>query len=274
MSIQQDYTHCENIIKHHSASFYKAFKILPLSKRNAIYAIYAFCRMADDAVDIHHDRHALDLLYQQLQDFNHGNIPDTPVFRALSHVFQSFDCDTQPYFHMLEGQYLDLDFKTPLSMDEFNQYCYYVAGTVGLMLLPIIATKNQDQLREVALSLGSAMQITNILRDIGEDLKINRIYIPKEVMDKHDVKDFSSGVTAEFVKMWEYMAQIAESQYKHLSQHLHLFDQDSQKALLRSKLFYQGILNAVRKNHYDCLNQRAYLSSWEKMKLLLKSNYQ
>ncbi len=99
--------------------------------------------------------------------------------RALRHVFNTFDMDIQPFYDQLTGQEMDIHFSSPKTLQQLEEHSYYVAGSVGLMLLPIIATENQQYLKKTAVDLGLAMQITNILRDIGEDFyQKNRIYLP------------------------------------------------------------------------------------------------
>lgn len=279
MSLIADYSYCENIIKANSKSFYAAFSILPKAKRNSVYAIYAFCRYADDSIDVLHSLDKLLELESLLNQFKENNTPDTPIFRALEDTFQTFDIDIEPFYHMIEGQKLDFNFTQPTSIEALQKYSYHVAGTVGLMLLPIIATKNKDQLRDAALALGEAMQFTNILRDIGEDYRENRIYIPSDLLSKYPraldaIK--TNKVNDDFIRVWEILASIAEENYNKFFEKLHLFDDDSKKAVVNSAIFYGEILNVVRKNNYNCLSQRQYVSSFDflnvKIKNLLEKN--
>ena len=270
----QDYKYCENIIKTNSKSFYAAFSTLPNQKRNSIYAIYAFCRFADDSVDVLDSKESLLSLENSLKELISGNPPDTPIFRALSHTFDLYDIDTEPFYDMIIGQLSDFEFVQPNSLKDLSDYSYYVAGSVGLMLLPIIATKNQSQLKYVAKSLGEAMQFTNILRDIGEDYDSNRIYIPTELLDKfpNSLEAIKTKVVNDdFIKCWEHLAQLAEKNYDFFFEHLYLFDIDSQKAVAKSALYYGEILNVVRKNNYDCLNKRQYVSSFDILGARLKA---
>lgn len=279
MSLKQDYKYCENIIKENSKSFYAAFSILPKEKRNSIYAIYAFCRFADDSVDILNSREKLLNLEKSLDSLIAGNCPNTPIFRALEDTFRLYNIDKEPFYDMLRGQLSDFEFNQPKSLKEFNDYCYYVAGTVGLMILPIIATENQSKLKDISLSLGQAMQITNILRDIGEDYDSNRIYLPVNLLDMfpnaiNAIK--TKTVNDDFIHVWEYLSQIAEQNYKLFFDNLVLFDNDSQKAVARSAIYYGEILNVIRKNNYNCLSKRQYVSSFDilnaRLKLLLANN--
>ena len=272
MSLKADYRYCEKVIKQHSASFYKAFSKLPKPKRNAVYAVYAFCRLADDAVDVYADAAALNEIEAALRAFEVGDMPDSPVYRALDDVFKRYEMAISPFYHMIEGQRMDLQFRRFEQVSELERYCYHVAGTVGLMLLPIVATENHNDLKEAAIQLGEAMQITNILRDVGEDLDRGRLYLPTEWLIRFGVDEASLNekkVTGGFVNLWEHAAGSAETSYETHLKLLALYDADAQRAMRRSILFYREILNAVRRNQYDCLTKRAVVPNLRKLQLLL-----
>lgn len=274
MSLKEDYKYCEEIIKVNSKSFYSAFKILPEQKRNSVYAIYAFCRLADDSVDILNSKDKLADLENSLNSLVEKHPQSTPVFRALKDTFEVYKLDSYPFYDMIEGQKSDFNFKQPENLEEFKDYCYFVAGTVGLMLLPIIATNNRRQLVSVAKSLGEAMQITNILRDVGEDYDLGRIYIPKNLLDNYPTafKAISEKkVNNDFIGCWEELAHLAEENYSYFFENLELFDSDSIKAVARSALYYGEILDVIRKNDYDCLSKRQYVSSFDYLNVRLKS---
>ncbi len=274
MTLIDDYRYCENIIKENSKSFYKAFSILPREKRNSIYTVYAFCRHADDTIDLFNSIDKLLKLENDLDRFTKGNIPDTPLFRALEDTFNRFPIDTEPFYDMIKGQKMDFNFTQPKDMAEFERYCYYVAGSVGLMLLPIIARENSENLREVGLGLGEAMQITNILRDIGEDYRQGRIYIPVDLLDEFPraIESIKTNIiNDDFIKVWESLAFIAEKKYKVFFKNLKLFDKDSRIAVASSALFYGEIMNVVRKNGYNCLSKRQYVSSFDALNSKLNS---
>ena len=132
MSLIDDYNYCENIIKIYSKSFYAAFSILPKPKRNAVYAIYAFCRYADDSIDVLNSLDKLLKLESYLDQLRQGNRVDLPIFRALEDTFKTFDLDISPFYDMIQGQKMDFNFIQPKDINEFKKYCYHVAGSVGL----------------------------------------------------------------------------------------------------------------------------------------------
>lgn len=276
MEFNQDFIYCKNIIKENSKSFYKAFSKLPEQKANAIFAVYAFCRTADDLIDLNNDKDSLILFKDELYKFSNGEIIDKPLWRALGEVFRNYDMNIKPFFQMIEGQLMDSNFKNIETQDELINYCYYVAGTVGLMILPILSTKNHKKLEEVAIKLGTAMQITNILRDIGEDLKINRVYIPKEIMDRFNYSYLNledNLINNSFINMWEFEANIAENLYKEVYEKINLFDKDSRSSVILASMLYKEILNSVRKENYDCLTKRNYVGILKKITTVIQCNF-
>ncbi|WP_339174758.1 phytoene/squalene synthase family protein [Solibacillus sp. FSL R5-0691] len=266
--LNEDLLYCENIIKKHSKSFYFAFSGLPAEKRYAVYAIYAFCRLADDSVDenpiaavksaaINQLRHELDL-------FSRHEERDHPLWRALRHVFNTFEMDIQPFYDQLTGQEMDIDFSSPKTLQQLEEYSYYVAGSVGLMLLPIIATESHQHLKKTAVDLGIAMQITNILRDIGEDFhEKNRIYLPEMERLRFGYGEEKLNqylIDESFINLWEHLAVRAETLYDIFSNHLMNYDDDSKAPLMTAATVYREILNVVRENQYDCLTKRNFVA--------------
>ncbi|MFB9330733.1 phytoene/squalene synthase family protein [Paenibacillus aurantiacus] len=266
--MKADFSYCETIIKKHSKSFYYAFSQLPPEKANAVYAIYAFCRTADDCADSNRPYterlESLQRLKHELDLFGDRAEVDHPLWRALRRVFTDYEMDIQPFHDQLTGQFMDLNFAIPKNMRELESYSYYVAGSVGVMLLPILASKPSEDLRSSSIDLGIAMQITNILRDVGDDFdNKQRVYLPEEEMARfqYTQADLRHGLINEnFVKLWERMAKRAESLYDQFYRNIPLFDADSRLPLSLSASVYRGILDAVRGSGYDCISRRNYIS--------------
>ncbi|MGD1815592.1 MAG: phytoene/squalene synthase family protein [Pleomorphochaeta sp.] len=276
-SLKKDYKYCEKIIKKSSKTYYKAFVKLPIDKRKAVFAVYAYCRYADDIIDIEKDRNKLQSLLRELDDFNKGLDIDNTIFRVLRDVFNKYDMDIAPFYDMISGQKMDLDFNGIETIEDLDNYCYYVASSVGLMILPIIAEKNYLQLANEAIALGKAMQFTNILRDIGEDFDNGRIYLPLDLIKKFNVNidDIKNKkVTDEFILLWEYLANIAQDYFNNFYKVVKRFDSDSIEAVLSSAVYYNAILDVVRENDYDCLSKRNIIIDYnifeEKYKKILE----
>lgn len=267
---KEDFAYCEKIIKDHSKSFYAAFSTLPKEESMSVYAIYAFCRKADDIVDEEASTEGLMKLRDQLKRFENGEEIDHPVWRALRVVFDTYEMDIEPFYDMIVGQEMDLSFKQPETQKDLEDYSYYVAGTVGLMLLPLL-TEDPKNARADALALGTAMQITNILRDIGEDYENGRIYLPKEVMTKFGYTEEMLGnkvINETFIDLWEYEATLAEKYYEQSFNLIDKMNRQAKKPLLLSLLFYREILEAVRLNDYNCFTKRGVVGKRRKVALL------
>lgn len=273
---ESDFALCEQTIRNHSKSFYKAFSKLPKQKALSIFAIYSFCREADDSIDVYRDVDRLNKLKRELDDFLAGEIPDRYFWRALVPVFETYEMNQQSFYDMLLGQEMDWAFQQPETQTELEEYSYYVAGSVGLMLLPILSDC-PDEIRSQAIQLGEAMQITNILRDIGEDFNNQRIYLPKEIMERFDVSlnSLEKGIINDsFIELWEYEAAKAEQLYSKAQTMLHTIHKDCQEALLLSIYFYKEILNSVRQSNYQCFNKRNFVKKSQQLELYQKAkNY-
>lgn len=264
--LTKDFKYCEKIMKKASKSFYYAFSKLPKDKAKSVYAIYAFCRIVDDSIDEEIDQNKqmakLEDLKNNLENLDHI---DEPIYRALSAVFNKYQCSKDPYFDQIAGQESDIHFSQPKDLEDFIYYSDLVAGSVGRMLLPILASQKEitDDLLESASELGIAMQITNILRDVGEDYHDRgRIYIPKSYMEKfgYTEEDLANNTINEaFKNLWEALAKEAEDRYDNFFDYLECYDPSTQEQIRKSALVYKEILNVVRENNYNCLTKRQYV---------------
>lgn len=266
---------CKQIIKKNSLTFYKAFsKIEDKKKRNAIYAVYAFCRYADDLVDEYQDEKALDQLEQELTQFKNGQPNSHFRWIALNHYARPFYGETydyQPFFDMIKGQRMDLNHQGYETFEDFLGYCYHVAGTVGLMLIPILAPESNNELDDFAVNLGYAMQITNILRDVGEDHRHHRVYLPKDLMEEANFSrdDLARGIiNIEFINLFETLAKRAEAYFEEALNKIDLFPNDAKLPLALSIILYRAILDACRESRYQVFTQKNFVSHESKNRLI------
>lgn len=267
-----DFAVCEAIIKKASKTFYAAFSQLPQEKAWCIYAIYAFCRRADDLIDEDQNIAGLEKLQADLKRFEKNDIPDEPLWRALAVVFKHYPLSFAAFYDMLEGQRRDYSFQQPDTQVELLDYAYFVAGSVGIMLLPILS-EDWQSIQPQGKKLGEAMQLTNILRDVGEDYQNGRIYLPKELMKKYHVteKDLAAGVASEnFIQLWEHEAQWAEAAYGESLTMLEKIDPDCREPLLLASYFYREILATARKNNYQVFLKKTKVPERRKLSLLLE----
>ncbi|WP_285803862.1 phytoene/squalene synthase family protein [Alkalicoccobacillus plakortidis] len=272
-TLEDAYQDCHKIINRHSKTFSKAFSLLPAAKRKAVWAIYAFCRSVDDIVDEGANPHEeLAEFEKQFELFLNQELPlEQSMWLALDDVFKKFDVNKQAFTDMIKGQQMDLVKNRYYTMEEVEEYSYYVAGTVGLMLLPVLAPNNHKQLEAGGKSLGTAMQITNILRDIGEDIQRGRIYLPSDLMDLFGVTEEqikASEVTDSFIELWEHMATRAEDLYKLALESIEYYPIDARMPVKGAAYMYRAILNSVRRNQYQVFTTRSFITQEEKQNIL------
>ncbi|TMU88119.1 phytoene/squalene synthase family protein [Bacillus sp. BHET2] len=262
--ILEAYDQCENIIKQHSKTFYRAFSLLPKNQKKAVWAVYAFCRRVDDIVDEgtspSEELRQFEMEFESfLKGFNHNDA----MWIALDDVFKNFNMDIEAFRDMIRGQRMDLSDRVYVKMGDVLDYSYHVASTVGLMLLPVLAPGKEEQLRDDGIYLGYAMQITNILRDIGEDLERGRLYIPQDLLVKYEytVTDLMEHRNNEaFRSIWEEMASLAEDYYEKAFRTLNLYPVYSRTPVKGAALLYRAILGEVRNNHYNVFSEKHNVS--------------
>ena len=179
----------KRMVKKSGTSFFWSMRLLPAGKRNAMYTIYAFFRHIDDIVDGEKDvSEKLELIEawrQELDNIYDKKIPVTEIGRKIYKNCMRFKLPKSEFIRMIDS--ITMDLPTPVQapcIDEFNRYCRGVAGVPGSLSLRIFGVKDEDLIEKLSTSLGNALQITNILRDVKEDAQANRLYIPKEYLLK------------------------------------------------------------------------------------------
>jgi len=271
----QAYATCETVIRTHSSSFFHAFRHLPTPERQAVYAVYAFCRQVDTMAD--QDAQTAVKISQlraveaHIKAARRGDWMDNDaVWVALRDVFSRFPMQWDPFEDMVRGQYADVEFHAPQSLDDLLEYCYLVAGTVGLMLLPILAPGRAARLRHSAAALGVAMQLTNILRDVREDATMGRVYIPTEWMlaaGLHPEDLSSEHMPSGFVRIAERLAAQATSFYEMGLRVWRLYPLHSRLPLLASGRFYGAILEEACERGWDVFAERIVVGDDRKRQL-------
>lgn len=268
------YRRSEAIIKEHSKTFYQAFsKIKNKHKRRAVYVVYAFCREADDAWDKHQSLSKLEQLKVKLDQYRSGDLPKDKTFQALGLLHERFykHSDYQAFYDMIEGQMMDARHQTYETMEDLLKYCYYVASSVGLMLLPVLAPKKEQQLKPFAVQLGYAMQLTNILRDVGEDARRGYVYLPSNLLKAANIskEDLIQGhITTSFIEVFEMIAKQAEQYYELALKEIDEFDEDVKLPLHAAAVLYRDILNSCRASNYDVFTKKNYVNEARKQQLI------
>ena len=269
------YKECEKLVKSQSTSFYLASKTLPSNKRNAVYAIYAFCRLCDDIVDNDNKpsekRLALDEIRFSLKQITKCVYPN-PITLAVKDVINTYKIPVKYLEDLILGMESDIDFVRFNNFEELNLYCYRVASTVGLMCLNIFGYKD-DRCKELAKDLGIAMQLTNIIRDIKEDFELNRIYLPKDDLhnSEYSYDDLKNGkINANFNRLIKTQISRAEKYFSQSKPLKNLVNKDSRKCIELIAEVYIRLLRQMNKKPHLILKQRTNLTFMNKIHLLTK----
>ncbi len=272
-ALRDAYRYCQQIARMHAKSFYFSAQFLPVHKRQAIYAVYALCRHIDDAVDClvepseNAGREAVARWQTELDAVYHHYHHDktaienlSPVLRAWRDMLKTYSIPQALPLELMRGVLMDTHINLYESWDELKIYCYRVASTVGLMVTEIFGYQERETL-EYAESLGYAMQLTNILRDVGEDARMNRIYLPRDEMREfgYDETELKRGVVNEaFRCLLRFEINRARSFYAEAEKGIRLLDRDARFTVLLAARLYARILDDIEVNDYDVFTRRAH----------------
>ncbi len=273
--VRSAYDHCRRITRSKAANFYYAFRTLPAARRRAIYATYAFCRLCDDIADgtasSDEKRQEFDRVRQALAQGDDGATAD-PVFTALRHATTAFDIPLSYLEDVIEGVEMDLTRSRYANFDELKEYCYKVASTVGLISIEVFGYSEPDA-RKYAVDLGLAMQLTNILRDIREDIELGRVYIPQDELASfgYSEEELRAGVVNDaFRNLMAFQVARARKYFdsgRHLMPLLHLQSRACPAVLLA---VYSRILGRIESSGFDVFERRIGLSTTQKLLLMAR----
>ena len=280
--LEESYETCREITEVYAKTFYFGTSFFSEEKRKAVWAVYAWCRRTDDLVDKPRQetvslRVELAEWRARLRDIWRGRAHDSIDLALVDTVKKYPTLSITPFEDMIKGMVMDLDQNRFETFDELYLYCYRVAGTVGLMTMPIMGTapgKTYEQALEPALALGVALQLTNILRDVGEDRVRQRIYLPQEDLRRFGVTEQSllKGIKDEkYVNMIKFQIERAREWYKRAEDGIPMLAEDARLPVRASLDMYSSILSKIEDNNYDNFNKRAYTAKWEKLLMLPKS---
>jgi len=280
--LEEAYEQCRVITAHYAKTFYFGTSFFSEEKRRAVWAVYAWCRRTDDIVDKPRKetvslRTELAEWKARTKDIWRGVAYDSIDLALVDTVKNYPELSIQPFDDMIKGMVMDIDQNRFETFDDLYLYCYRVAGTVGLMTMPIMGTAkgvSYEQALEPALALGVALQLTNILRDVGEDRVRQRIYIPQEDLRQFGVSEASllKGVRDEkYVAMLKFQIERARKWYKVAEDGIPMLAEDARLPVRASLDMYSSILDKIEANNYDNFNKRAYTSKFEKLMMIPKS---
>lgn len=276
LDLDRAFALCGEITRDHSKSFYFSTSFLPPEKRRAIRAFYAFCRTTDDTVDVlsKSDAEARPFLDEWRRASRLP--PDDQVNPVLAAWTSTRDRYAVPQVYveeLIDGCEMDLTVKRYETWAELERYCYCVASTVGLISMHIIGVNEDDpelfeRSRQPAIDLGIALQLTNILRDVGEDLGRGRIYLPQEDLRRFNYteEDLRAGVIDDrFRALMRFEIQRAHDYYARSIPAISALKPDGRIAVGAAAMLYRGILDKIVENDFDVFHKRAHLTFREKL---------
>ena len=272
------YEHCRNIARAAARNFYYGFALLPPEKRDAICALYAFMRRADDIADSGHtvkDRSdGLSTWRSALDQALTGNYNGSRILPAFHHTVEQYRIPADYFYDLFSGARMDLANQRYETFELLQRYCYCVAGTVGLCCVHVFGFKDPVAL-ELAPQLGIAFQLTNILRDVPEDFAMGRVYLPQEDLARFGCteKDIANhAASSAFTKLMKFEADRAWRFYERGARLQALVSTDSQAALWTLTRIYSGVLRKIESIDYDVFAQpRPSLSRLEKAWIMLRA---
>jgi phytoene synthase len=284
--LEQSYEWCTQVAKAQAKNFYYSFLLLPTPQRRAMCAMYAFMRYCDDLSDgalsaddngddasvadrsaaIGEWRRDLDLALM-------GRAPEHPLWPAFVHAVKKYRIPHYYFFQMIEGVSSDLEPRRIRTFEELYDYCYHVASVVGLTIIHIFGFDDTDTPSALVLAekCGVAFQLTNILRDVREDLEKGRVYLPAEDLERFGVSARGFQPAGNFAKLMAFEANRAREYYRDSAPLIELIHPESRASLRALIGIYSRLLDRIVASGYDVLERRIRVPTWEKAWIVAKS---
>ena len=262
--------YCQQKTASSGSSFYYSFLFLPPKRRRAITALYAYCREVDDVVDecLGPQVAAATLAWwRQELDRLYGGTPQHPVTRALLPVLAEFDLAQEQLLEIIDGMEMDLQQSRYLDFKALSLYCYRVASVVGLLAAEIFGFEDR-RTQKYAHDLGMAFQLTNIIRDVGEDARRGRVYLPLDELKRFDVPIadiLNARYSDNFKRLMEFQIERAEQYYAQAMSQLPNIDRKTQRPGLVMTAIYRTVLDEIKRDGCQVLSQRTSLTPLRKL---------
>ena len=275
VTLDESYARCRELNKRYGTTYYWSTKVLPRVKQHHVWALYAFCRYADDIVDdlgpVSVERRA-----DALADFGNrffldlaAGRSDDPVLKAVVHTVKAFDIDPDCFQRFLRSMTMDLTVATYETWDDLLVYMDGSAAVIGEMMLPILEPLRPEATAH-ARDLGNAFQLTNFLRDIAEDLDRNRQYVPQEDLRRFGVDLTARRCSPEFVDLMRFEIARCRDLYESADLGLAMLPTESAKCIGAARVLYGGILERIEAQQYDVFAKRARVPTWRKALMVAK----
>ncbi len=269
----------KKIVKKSGTSFFWSMRFLPKAKREAMYTLYAFCRHIDDIVDgdssITEKQELLQAWREEMDNIYDKKVPATDIGRKIYKNCMRFKLPKSEFLRLIDS--ISMDVPNPVqapSLNDFYSYCRGVAGVPGSLSLRIFGCNDEKIIEELSSSLGNALQITNILRDVKEDALADRLYIPREFLEKADINitDPKSVITDKnLVFAREELAKIANKDFQKAYELIKLLDKKTARPVKMIANIYKKYFDIMQKRGWEVISPKPTISKFEKLTLALKA---
>ena len=272
---------CRDLTREYANTFYLASLLFDGQRRSAVWALYAVCRLGDNFVDeaefgtVDERRARLETWWQAIQAAYAGEASTDPVWAGLAWTVRYFSVPIEAFAELYAGFRMDLEMdtvSTPFAtQNELELYCRRVAGVVGLLMAPVCGYEGGEETLRRAVRLGQAMQLTNILRDVGEDLERGRVYLPVEVLEKYNlsIESLPQGIAQpSYRRLMQDLVALARCWYAEAEDGIASLHLPARLSIAVAARGYAGILDALERNNYDNITRRAFVSHPRKLALI------
>jgi 15-cis-phytoene synthase len=276
MTVDQAFVECTRLTRQRSSTFFLGTTFFRGERRRAVTAVYAACRVGDDAVDdavdpVQGARRLATWWAGVERAYSGAPDPAVAVEVALAWTLERFDIPKRAFDELRAGLTTDLGDVDLDTLDDLLLYCRRVAGVVGWLVAPIAGFRGGEETLGHALALGQAMQLTNVLRDVGEDLALGRCYLPRDLRERYgvDLETLRSGrVTPGYVALLEDLVARTHALYREGWRGIPRLHGVAAVAVAVAALNYEAIVPKLRQNGYDNLTRRAFLHPHERIALI------
>jgi phytoene synthase len=276
-TLEESYERCRQLNKRHGTTYYASTLVLPKVKQHHVHALYGFCRYADDIVDdlgpapVEQRAAALAAFGERFfADLERGR-SDDPVLKAVVHTVRAFDIDPDAFRRFLRSMTMDLTVTTYETFADLEDYMDGSAAVIGEMMLPILEPADPDAARPHARDLGNAFQLTNFLRDVGEDLDRGRVYLPQEDLRRFGADPWLRRVTPQWEALMRFEIERVRRLYVSADLGIGMLPARSARCITAARVLYSRILEVIEANGYDVFSQRARVPGWQKAALVARS---
>ncbi len=272
------FEYARSLTAHYSKSFYISAKMLPRERRWATYALYGFCRYADNLIDNPRHRSESELLQEaefmaeELKIAYRTGESEHPILKPYVEVARHYGIPMEYPLDLLKGVVMDIQRTRYQNFDELYLFAYRVAGVVGLMMTHVLGHKTSEAF-QYAEKLGIAMQLTNILRDVKEDKNMGRIYIPQEDLTRFGVREediISENMTSQMHELMKFQVERAQQYYDKANPGIKLLVPESRFAIYSASKIYNGILHKIEHRDYNPFLGRVFVPQLKKIGILLR----